>query len=311
MTSDPCPVCGGENYRPYIYLAYSLGEKTFDLVRCKRCGLVRVDPMPSVEAVRALYSGEYFESDFSCGVRKGTYLESEAMRVGEYREILNEIRKLRPSGRLLEIGCAAGSFLKYAERSGYEVEGVDVSEWASSMAREQFGIKVNVGRLMEVGFADESFDVVFCGDLLEHEPDPVGFLREVRRVLKPGGIIAIKAPTYVNSFYFRVARLFPVSLTFGFLDVRLLQALKLMHQNPGTPPYHLYEYSMGTLRRLLENSRFSMAGSQTSLLLPEFLERWNASLLDRVMLFFFKALRSVVVRFNLPAGHVLVFGLKG
>jgi 2-polyprenyl-3-methyl-5-hydroxy-6-metoxy-1,4-benzoquinol methylase len=192
--------------------------------------------MPAVEAVRGLYHADYFTRDFSCGVRKGTYLESEAMRVGEYREILTALRRLRPSGRLLEVGCAAGSFLKYAERSGYEVLGVDISEWAAAMAREQFGIRVEVGRLMEVDLPAESFDVVFCGDLLEHEPDPVGFMAEVHRLLKPGGLAAVKAPTYVNSFYFRLARLLPVALFFGLLDTRLLQALKLMHTHPQAPP---------------------------------------------------------------------------
>jgi len=309
--SDPCPLCGGDDYRLYLPLAYALRDQTYDLVRCRGCGLVRVDPMPDPAAVRSLYDEKYFARDFSCGVRKGTYLESEAMRVEEYREILSALRRFRPRGRLLEVGCAAGSFLKYAERSGYEVEGVDISAWAADMAREQFGIKVNVGRLMEVGFPDESFDVAFFGDLLEHEPDPVGLIDEVRRVLKPGGLAAIKAPTYVNSFYFRLARLLPIPLTFGMLDTRLLQALKLMHQHPQMPPYHLYEYSRPLLSRLLRQARFEIVGHQTSLLVPEFLERWNATRLDRAMLIGFKLLRAAVVRLNLPAGHVLVFGQKG
>jgi SAM-dependent methyltransferase len=309
--TDPCPVCGRGDYRLYLPLAYALRDQTYDLVRCRSCGLVRVEPLPDAAAVRSLYGEEYFTRDFSCGVRKGTYLESGAMRVEEYREILAAIRRFRPRGRLLEVGCAAGSFLNYAERSGYEVEGVDISAWAADMAREQFGIKVTVGRLAEAGFADASFDVAFFGDLVEHEPDPVGLIREVHRVLKPGGLIAIKAPTYVNSFYFRLARLFPVSLTFGLLDTRVLQALKLMHQHPQMPPYHLYEYSRRLIERLLRQARFEVVGHQTSLLVPEFLERWNASRLDRAVLLGFKLLRALVVRLNLPAGHVLVFGQKG
>jgi len=311
MNSDPCPVCGDEKRRLYLERAYALGAKTLDLIRCRRCGLVRVDPMPTVDEVRGLYCAEYFDQDFSCGVRKGTYLESEAMRVGEYREILTEIRKFRPSGRLLEIGCAAGSFLKYAERTGYGVIGVDISDWATDTAKEQFGLEVRRGRLMDVGFPDESFDVVFFGDLLEHEPDPVGLMREVRRVLKTGGLVAIKVPTYVNSFYFRMARLFPARLALGLVDIRLLQAMKLMHQNPPPPPYHLYEHSIATVTRLLEKTRISVVGHRTSLLTPEFLDSWNATMMDRATMMGFKILREIVVRFNLPAGHVMVFGLKG
>lgn len=311
MRTEPCPVCNGVKYRRYLERAYRLNGRTLDLVRCARCGLVMVHPMPAVGDVRRLYDEDYFHCDFSCGVRKGTYLESEAMRVGEYREILNEIRKLRPRGKLLEVGCAAGSFLKYAERSGYEVTGVDVSAWAAEQAREQFGLDVHVGRLVEIGLPGESFDVVFLGDLLEHEPLPNEFMKEVLRLLRPGGLAAIKVPTYVNSTYYRTARLFPIFLTFGLINARLLQALKLMHQHPEMPPYHLYEYSLTTMSRLLERNGLSVVGHKTSLLVPEFLDSWNASPLDRAVLAGFKLLRAAVVGLNLPAGHLLIFGIKG
>ncbi len=311
MISTPCPLCNGTTYRLYIEKAYALGERTFDLVRCRGCGLVRVEPMPGIEEVRGLYTKNYFDRDFSCGVRKGTYLESEAMRVREYRETLENIEKFKHAGRLLEVGCAAGSFLNYARRSGWEAEGADVSEWAAQAAGEQFGVKVHVGRLVEIGFPDKSFDVVFMGDLLEHEPEPLELMKECRRVLKKDGLLAVKVPTYVNSLFFRVARRVPVSWIIGRMDMRLLQAMKLVHQNPKSPPYHLYEYSRGTLTRLCRKAGLKVQGHKTSILVPEFLDRWNATPLDRLMLGGFLMLRELVVRFNLPAGHVMVFAEKG
>ncbi|HUT53192.1 MAG TPA: class I SAM-dependent methyltransferase [bacterium] len=310
MKSDPCCLCGSEQYRPYMRKVYALGGRPLDLVRCRGCGLIRVEPMPGAEEVRGLYTEAYFDRDFSCGVRKGTYLESEAMRVEEYREVLSVIRSYRPFGRLLEVGCAAGSFLNYAQRSGYQVEGVDISAWAAEMAREQFAVPVHVGRLMEVNFPDETFDVIFFGDLLEHEPDPVELCREARRALKPGGLLAVKTPTYVNSFYFRLARHVPKALLLGIFDLRLLRAMKLAHEGPNLPPYHLFEYSHQNLEMLCEKAGLRVLGHRTSLLVPEFLDRWNAPLLDRVVFFGFRAMKALVMKLNLPAGHVLVLGAK-
>ncbi len=310
MKSDPCCLCGSTRYGSYMRNVYALGDRTLDLVRCAGCGLVRVEPTPAAEEVRGLYTESYFDRDFSCGVRKGTYLESEAMRVEEYREVLSVIRSYRPFGRLLEVGCAAGSFLNYAKRSGYQVQGVDISAWAADMAREQFQVQVQVGRLVEAGFPDESFDVIFFGDLLEHEPEPVELVREATRVLRPGGLIAIKTPTYVNSFYFRLARHVPRFLLRTFFDVRLLQAMKLAHEGPNMPPYHLFEYSHRNLEMLCQKVGLRVLGHQTSLLVPEFLDSWNAPLWDRVVFSGFRAMKAVVMKLNLPAGHVLVLAAK-
>jgi len=310
MRLKPCTLCGGEQYELYLGRVYAYEDQVFDLVRCDSCGLVRVAPLPDPETARAFYDRRYFDSDFSCGVRKGSYLETDASRVGEYREILDIIEKYRPSGRLLEVGCAAGSFLNYARRAGYEVEGVDVSEWAAGAAREQFGLNVHVGRLVETGLPDEDFDIVFLGDLLEHEPEPLEFLAEVKRVTKPQGMVVIKVPTYVNSFYYRTARLLPISWTLGRLDVRLLQALKLSREGEPLPPYHLYEYSLDTLSRMLQKSGFRTIDHRTSLLVPEFLGDEEAGVMDRLTHFGFRALRFFVKSFNLPAGHVMVLAVK-
>jgi 2-polyprenyl-3-methyl-5-hydroxy-6-metoxy-1,4-benzoquinol methylase len=288
---------------------YVLEGQVFDLVRCRNCGLVRVSPMLAPDRVRALYTEEYFEQDFACGVREGTYLETDATRVREYREILEMIKKYRSSGKFLEVGCAAGGFLNYAGRAGFEVEGVDISEWAAKTAREQLGLEVHTGRLVESGLPESGFDVVFLGDLLEHEPEPLEFLAEVKRVTKPEGLVAIKVPTYVNSRYYRTLRRLPISWALRRLDTKLLQALKLSDQGPHLPPYHLYEYSLDTLSRMCQKIGLKVIDHRSSLLVPEFLEGEHVSLLDRIAHLGFRLLRFLVRRLNLPAGHVMVLAV--
>ncbi|MFO8056840.1 MAG: class I SAM-dependent methyltransferase [bacterium] len=309
MKGEACKLCAGTEYSVYLPRVYVLGEQTFDLLRCRECGLVRVAPMLNVETVRSLYTNDYFDRDFSCGVRKGTYLETEATRVNEYREVLEGIKRHRRGGKLLEIGCAGGSFLNYARRSGYEVEGVDISEWAAKTAREQFGLTVHHGRLMETRLPAASFDIIFMGDLLEHEPEPVEFLTEVKRLLKPDGMTVIKVPTYMNSFYYRTARLLPISWTLGRLDNRLLTSLKLSKEFPSLPPYHLYEYSLDTLSQMCKKTGLRVISHRNSLLVPEFLAENDAPWQDRLAHIGFRALRYLVRRFNFPAGHVMVFAV--
>ncbi len=311
MKLKACRLCEGTDYDMYLPEVYALEGETFDLVRCRGCGLARVTPMLDPERAGAMYTADYFNEDFSCGVRAGAYLETEASRVEEYREILEFIRKYKRSGRFLEVGCAGGSFLNYAGRSGFQVEGVDVSEWAARTAAEQFGLTVHRGRLADLGLPEKTFDVVFLGDLLEHEPEPIEFLTEVKRIAAIDGLVAIKVPTYVNSFYYRAARHFPISWTLGKLDNKLLSALKLSKSGTPPPPYHLYEYSLDTLQRACHKVGLGVIDHRTSLLVPEFLGGEGSPLLDRLARLGFRALRFVVTGLNLPAGHVLVFAVRG
>lgn len=110
---------------------------------------------------------------------------------------------LRPDSRILDVGCGPGSitngFAKYVPDGS--VVGVDVSETVLDQAKSQVkeGAE-NVGKVTyQVGnitdglpFPDGSFDVVFCHQFLIHLPDPVSAMREMRRVCKPGGMVACR-----------------------------------------------------------------------------------------------------------------------
>lgn len=308
---DPaCRMCGSARSQLYLAQVYALGGQTFDLRRCRDCRLVYVHPFPDPETLRGLYTEQYFRSDFACGVRAGSYLETERSRVEEYREILQAIQNRKPGGRLLEVGCAAGSFLNYARRAGFEVTGADISAWAAQTGQEQFGLEIRTGRLQEVGLPEKHYDVVFLGDLLEHEPEPVGFLQEVRRVLKDDGLVAIKVPIYVNSFYYRLFRRLPWQWTLGRLDERLLLALKLHRGDVHFPPYHLFEYSEKTLARLCRLAGLAVVARQNSLLVPEFLSRESKGAGERLVLFGFRLLKALVHTFNFHGGHLMVFAVK-
>ncbi len=102
----------------------------------------------------------------------------------------------RPPARLLEIGAAHGGFLRLATLAGFEATGIEMSPSIVEFARRTFDVDMCVGPLETAGYADASFDVAVAFDVLEHLHDPAATLREIRRVLRPAGILLIQTPEY-------------------------------------------------------------------------------------------------------------------
>lgn len=303
-----CRLCDAP-VEPYTSNLYVLDGEHFDLVRCSRCGVVFVDPFPDLKRIEALYNDEYFRRDYSFGIVEGDYLASEAVREGEYRRILSRIARLTDGRSLLEIGCAAGAFLKEARSQGWNVVGVDISPWAVKTARDRFDLDVRQGKLIEQNFPAANFDAVFFGDLLEHLPDPIGFLNEVKRVVKSrdnGGVVVAKVPTYVNSFYYRFLRKIANYTGLNRRSSTMSQLLKLNDSAPQLPPYHLFEYNPSCVRWLFGKAGLEVFDEERTLMIPEFLQTrpgawsrlWLAAL--GVTGFFIESLR-------LPGGHVVIY----
>ena len=99
-----------------------------------------------------------------------------------------------PPGRLLDIGCGDGEFLYRMKNRGWSVVGLDFDEQAARAAKEQYDIDVRVCRLEDMGCQDNSFDAVTMNHVIEHVFDPVATLREICRILKPGGIVVSVTP---------------------------------------------------------------------------------------------------------------------
>jgi len=108
------------------------------------------------------------------------------------RRYLRTIRQVAQGGRLLEVGVEGGRFLEQARAAGFDVMGCDLSPAVCRRVEERIGVPVHCGSVDELPRA--SFDVVAMHHVLEHVEDPVGFLRSVRDLLVPGGIVHIAVP---------------------------------------------------------------------------------------------------------------------
>jgi 2-polyprenyl-3-methyl-5-hydroxy-6-metoxy-1,4-benzoquinol methylase len=138
---------------------------------------------------------------------------------------------------LLDLGAAAGFFVEQAAAIGWHAEGLELSKWASDYAKNVVGVQVGQGTLRDARYADRSFDAVTMWEVIEHLPDPRAELAEIRRILRPGGMLHFSTPDAGSA----VARL---------SGRRWLGWRKI--------PEHLFYFDLPSLRQLLAHEGFEI-----------------------------------------------------
>ena len=114
------------------------------------------------------------------------------------RTVLNRVIKdlgLPQHARILDAGCGSGRNMVELSRYG-TVSAIEVSPASVALARERCAGEVVEGSVLEMPFADASFDLAASLDVIEHLEDDVAALRELRRVVAPGGVLLATVPAY-------------------------------------------------------------------------------------------------------------------
>jgi 2-polyprenyl-3-methyl-5-hydroxy-6-metoxy-1,4-benzoquinol methylase len=167
------------------------------------------------------------------------------VRATNFRTLLAEIKSLKPSGRLLDVGCAHGWFLELAARD-FDALGIEPDQPVSTATAAR-GLAVRQGFFPDVLAADEQFDVIVFNDVIEHIPDIESTLAACHRHLKTGGVLVLNVPSSSGIFY-KLAGLFHRLGAGGFFD-RLWQK--------GFPSPHLHYFNPSNLARLLEKNGYA------------------------------------------------------
>ena len=183
-----CLVCDSAR----VYYLFSIFG--YRVVRCNDCGLVFLNPQPDDTELAKIYGADYF-----CGSESEEKRRAAAeLKEATARLYLHQIQRYhgRNPGRVLEIGCGKGEFLVEAEKAGWEVVGVEYSPAACETARSRLKRgKIFCGQLSDSGLEPEHFDLCVIADVIEHVRNPVVFLDEIHRLLKPGAALAVYTPS--------------------------------------------------------------------------------------------------------------------
>jgi 2-polyprenyl-3-methyl-5-hydroxy-6-metoxy-1,4-benzoquinol methylase/rubredoxin len=184
-----CPSCGHDRENA----AFMFEKDMFRYYRCRRCGLVYMNPRMNDAATAAFYNSNvneiYNEGKFGDGhddANADNQINAENVR------LLEKVRGAGAKGFLLEIGCAKGYFLKQARDAGYAVWGLELNKSNCAYAANILGETILDKDLMQAGFKDGMFDVVYMRDVIEHLPNPRAIMCEIARILKPGGMVFIE-----------------------------------------------------------------------------------------------------------------------
>ncbi len=221
----PCPVCGGMRAVPL----FAVDQTPYRVVVCDGCGLGQLFPMPTPAEIAAFYPADYYGA---AGAKFKPLVEAMVRIVGA-RHVRSLARGLRHGARILDVGCGRGVLLAELADRGFEAHGFEISDTAAAGADPRAQIRI-ADDLALARYPDGFFDEVIVWHVLEHLANPRETLLEIRRILRPGGRLAVSVPNF-SSLQARWA-----GAAWFQLDL----------------PRHLFHFPLPALRQLMDGCGF-------------------------------------------------------
>jgi 2-polyprenyl-3-methyl-5-hydroxy-6-metoxy-1,4-benzoquinol methylase len=227
-----CNLCGSDEYKLLFKGRDRMisVDAEYNVVECQKCGLIFLNPQPEEEELSPHYSSEYepYIQNFFLKFITNIIAKIDARIFKRY---------LLSNAKVLEIGCSSGEYLSaLRDETGWEVTGIDISDYALSFAQKMYNLKVIKGNLIDIKFESAQFDLVIMRHVYEHLNNPDEILKEIKRILKPKGICFIVIPNADT-----IERSIFKEHWWGY-DV----------------PRHLFCFSVNTIKKLLEKNGFKI-----------------------------------------------------
>ena len=144
-----------------------------------QCGGYFQNPIPTDASIDKLYSNKYYDV-FQSRKKALAFEMPRALRMAEHLP--------QETGSMIDVGCATGELMFVAKEAGWQVAGVEPSKRGREMSQQYGKIYCDCDEV------DETFDLVTSVHVLEHVPRPVDFLKQLAKLLRPGGLMVVVAP---------------------------------------------------------------------------------------------------------------------
>jgi 2-polyprenyl-3-methyl-5-hydroxy-6-metoxy-1,4-benzoquinol methylase len=183
-----CEICENKDIERHI-----LHKKlNCQLLKCKVCGFIFTEPFTK-------NMEKYYNSE------EHTYAKPDKQQIIKRENFLRNIffgfkEKFKfQKINYLDIGCGTGGMLKIAKEFGWNIYGCDISKSVIKMAKKYSKVnKIYLGDITKCKFQDSFFDFITMNHVIEHLVNLNNQIKEIERILKPGGIIFIRCPNYKN-----------------------------------------------------------------------------------------------------------------
>ena len=214
----------------------------YNLVKCRACGLVYLNPQPQENELSRHYPRDYDQFDverriFSQSSLYDTLRAAKRALIGVRPTIVADRARDESKKKYLDFGCGGCENISRVRREhpAWDYFGLDISPWAYESCKKH-GFDIFLGSLEQAKYPDNFFDIVDMKGVLEHLPDPMASVREVYRILKRGGSLQLSLPN-INSLGFKVFKSYWFNLEC---------------------PRHLFLFSPATLSAMLSETGFSV-----------------------------------------------------
>jgi SAM-dependent methyltransferase len=199
---EPCALCGASDWSDAAVVrdnrTGSFAE-SFTYLRCRRCALVSLHPLPDLEESLSDHERGYAGVIAAPGPRlspqlgEGRWWQHRLKRAWHQLDGMPAVDRLPVEGRVLDVGAGTGEQVAELLQLGYEAFGLEPNAQAVAIARSR-GRPVHHGTAEAPPFGDATFDTVILSQVLEHLVDPVAAVASLRRLLRPGGRLIVLTP---------------------------------------------------------------------------------------------------------------------
>jgi len=202
-----CNLCGSSDYELITRnrdRLHRVDNQIFNIVKCRGCGLIFLNPQPTEKEISRYYPDEYgphqkIKESFKYGFfSKSLSRIYKFFRRGGKRQINGEFSMPGEAAKTyLDFGCGSGHSLSdiRLQHQNWDIYGLDNNETACTRARE-LGVKIFCGDILKMELPDNFFDIVNMSHIIEHLSDPLAVMLKINKLLKKGGTVVISTPNF-------------------------------------------------------------------------------------------------------------------